>query len=114
MMFLVGLLSLCNLFHPHALGGSEEREEQYVANERLCTLMETTVKFTGLGGLLASCNSSLHALWGKEDHLGAVPDGPPETHLVQGLSLGHFIIPNTNQGTVKRNTVGINDIERHR
>lgn len=60
MMFLLWLLSLCNLFNPHTLGESEERKKQSVANECLCTLMKTTVKFTGFGGLLASCNSSLH------------------------------------------------------
>lgn len=33
--------------------------------------------------------------WGQSSHSGAVPDGLSETHMVQGLSLGHLIIPNT-------------------
>lgn len=44
----------------------------------------------------------------------AVPSGLPETHMVQSLSIGHFIVPNTSQGMVKRNTVGINDVELDR
>ena len=45
---------------PPALGRSVERERQYPANEWFCILMKTTVKFTGLGGLMASSHPSLH------------------------------------------------------
>lgn len=74
--------------------------------------MKTTVKVMGFRGLIASSHASLHPR--KIGPHGAIPSGLPETHTVQGLSMGHFIVPNRSQGMVKRDSLGINDVELDR